>query len=249
MRRISAVLLTTMVLGAGLHAQETTVTVRVVAHDAKIIGSGVGGARVVITNAATGEVLAEGQHEGSTGSTDRIMVEPRARGTTIFDVPGAARFVARVALDTPTVVEIAAEGPLGYGFAAQRTTTTLLLIPGEDVVGDGVVLPLHGFIVELQEPEAAPAGVEVSVRARIRMMCGCPHTPGGLWDANRLRVSARVSRNGEVLREQTLTYAGEPNIFAGTISLRDIPSGATLIVLAADAERANFGKSEAVVID
>lgn len=237
-----------LLVGATLEAQQTTVTVRVVANDAKIIGSGVGGARVLITNAVTGEVLAEGRHEGSTGSTERIMVEPHARGTTIFAVLGAAQFVARVAIDTPTVVEVTAEGPLGYEYAMQRAATTLLLIPGEDVSGDGLVLRLYGFIVEIQEPETATAGAEVPVRARIRMMCGCPHTPGGLWDANRLRVTARVYHDGKLLREQTLAYAGEPNIFAGSLSLRDVPSGAKLVVLAADPERVNFGKSMEVVI-
>ena len=47
------------VVGA-LVAQETRITVRVVANDAKIIGTGVGGARVIIRNAATGEVLGVG---------------------------------------------------------------------------------------------------------------------------------------------------------------------------------------------
>ena len=58
----------------------TKVLVRVVSKDAKVIGSGVGGASVRIVNARTGETLAQGKQEGGTGDTDRIMEQPRRRG-------------------------------------------------------------------------------------------------------------------------------------------------------------------------
>jgi len=56
------------------------VIVHVTANDAKVIGSGVGGAFVRIKNLETGEVLAQGKHLGGTGETDRIMVRPHRRG-------------------------------------------------------------------------------------------------------------------------------------------------------------------------
>ncbi len=227
---------------------QTTVTVRVVAHDAKIIGSAVGGATVIIRNAVTGEVLAQGAQQGSTGDTRRIVEEPRARGATVFDTQGAAGFTATVALDTPTVVEVVAEGPRDYPQAMQRASTTLLLIPGRDVTGDGIVLELHGFIVELLEPREARAADSLPVRARIRMMCGCSFTAGGLWDAARMTVVARVYDGATLVREAPLAFTGEENVWAGTLPAAGLPTGARLVVIAEDAGRANFGRSDERVV-
>lgn len=225
-------------------AAQVTVTVRVLANDAKLIGSGVGGARVTIRDAVTGEVLARGEHTGGTGDTHRLVVEPHERGAPRFDTEGAAGFTATLPVDTPTVVEIAAEGPLGYPAAAQRAATTLLVMPGQDLIGDGVVLTLHGFIVEpLAAGPVAPDGVPV--RASVRMLCGCPFTAGGLWDAGRMTVLARVVDDGRVLAEAPLAFTGETNIWAGRVPLSGpAPAGARLVVLAADAGRANVGRSE-----
>ena len=68
----------------------TKILVRVVSKDAKVIGSGVGGALVRIKDLETGEVLAQGKHEGGTGDTDKIMVQPRKRGVPVYGTPGAA---------------------------------------------------------------------------------------------------------------------------------------------------------------
>ncbi len=222
----------------------TSIRVRVVSHDAKIIGSGVGGAQVYVRDAASGKVLAEGIQEGGTGSTQAIVVDPVARGAPIYDTPEAAVFTAEVALESPTVLEFIAEGPLGYDQAIQRATKTMLVLPGEDILGDGIVLELHGFIVELIEPSGDIAtSAELSVTAQVRMMCGCPLEPGGLWNADRVRVTARVYHDGQLERQASLTYAGRPNMFSGTLSLVDVPSGSQLVVLASDSSRANFGSS------
>jgi hypothetical protein len=227
---------------------QTTVTVRVVAHDAKLIGSGVGGASVTIRNAVTGAVLAQGVQQGGTGDTRRIMAEPRARGAIVYDAEGAAGFTATIALDTPTVVEVAAEGPLNYPQAMRRASLTTLLVPGQDVTGDGIVLELHGFIVELLEPQEARAAASLPVRARIRMVCGCPFTAGGMWDAGRMSVTARIYDGARAVREAPLAFTGEENVWAGTIPAAGLPTGARLVVIAADAGRANFGRSDVRVV-
>jgi len=229
--------------------QPTRVRIRVVSHDAKIVGSGVGGARVYVKNAATGEVLVEGIQEGGTGNTTAIVVEPVPRGKAIYDTEGAAVFTAELELTEPTVLEFVGEGPLGFKHAIQRTTKTMLVVPGQDVLGDGVVLELHGFIVEMLEStiETDISNV-VQIKARVRMMCGCPLEPGGLWDADRVRVSANVYYNGSLLKQQSLEYGGEPNIFVGTLSLGEVPKGASLLVVAADPTRANFGSSSSVTL-
>ena len=76
------------------------------------------------------------------------------------------------------------------------------------------------------------------------MLCGCPHTPGGLWDADRIRVAARIYDGDGMIQEAALRYAGEPNLFTGSLSLEGVGEGAHLVVLAHDADRANFGMSE-----
>ncbi len=221
----------------------TQVVVRVAAHDAKLIGSGVGGARVTIRDASTGEVLAEGIQEGSTGSTERIMETPRERGDTVYATPDAAAFTATLDLAAPKQVEITAEGPLGTPHAIQRATKSVLLLPGRDVVGEGVVLELHGFTVVVEAPPAdAPLSDDDSivVRAKVEMLCGCPLTPGGMWDANRVDIRARLLQDGEVVQEAPLRYGGLPSIFTVRLPPAD-PGEYELEVLAADPERGNLG--------
>lgn len=220
----------------------TTVVVRALSNDAKLIQDPVGGARVVIRHAETGEVLAEGMQTGDSGSTERIMTTPKTRGDTTYAVEGAAKFETTLLLDRPTPVTVTVEGPLDYPQAMQSASTSLLLVPGEDVTGDGIVLSLHGFIVEALAPASGPApeGETLDVRARVRMLCGCPTRPGGMWDADGYTIEAHVlDADGNVLVQSALSYAGTMSEYEGEI---EVPDGATrLRILATDADRVNFG--------
>jgi len=222
----------------------TTVRVRAVSRDAKILSSAVGGARITIRDEATGAVLAEGFQEGDSGETDAIMVQPRRRHAHVYDTPGAGLFEATLELESPTVVEITAEGPLGYPQATRKVSKTLLLVPGEDVLGDGILLEIHGFIIELQAPLPAAqlvAGGHLEIRATVRMSCGCPTEPGGLWDADGIRILARLTRDSETLAEAPLSHTGEPSTYSGELPLAT-PGPADLVVLAVDPAMANFGQ-------
>lgn len=151
----------------------TKVIVRVVSKDAKVIGSGVGGAFVRIKNLETGEVLAQGKQEGGTGETDRIMVQPRRRGEVLFGTPGTAFYQAEIPLDKPTQVEVVAEAPLAYPQASQKGSKTITLIPGKDILGEGLIIELNGLIVNILSPspkEDLKRGEAVLVRAEIRML-------------------------------------------------------------------------------
>ena len=220
----------------------TRVMVRVTSNDAKIIGSGVGGATVTIRNAETGEVLATGVQEGGTGNTGSIM-GTRERGGTVYDAAGAAGFLAELDLSGPTWVEIVGTGPLGTPDALRTTSRTTLLIPGEDVLGEGIVLELLGFTVVLTGPAAdtpLQAGTPVEVGANVTMLCGCPTSPGGTWDSDDYRIVARVIRNGEVVQEVPMAYAGTTSTYVGSIT----PSGpgpVVIEILAMDPAKGNFG--------
>jgi hypothetical protein len=222
----------------------TTVRVRAVSRDAKILSSAVGGARITIRDEATGTVLAEGFQEGGSGETDAIMLQPRRRHASVYDTPGAGLFEATLSLESPTVVEITAEGPLGYPQATRTAAKTMLLVPGENILGDGVLLEIHGFIVEIESPppDSRPAaGHRLEIRATVRMSCGCPTEPGGLWDAGGIRVLARLVRGSRILSEAELAPTGETSGYGGTLPLA-APGPVDLVVLALDPETANFGR-------
>lgn len=231
---------------AAMNAQGTTtrVLIRAAAHDAKIIGSGVGGARITVIDARTGSLLAQGVQQGGTGDTRRIMLAPRERGESVYDTEGAGGFLAELELTEPTLVKMEAEGPLGTPHATQRASKTMIVVPGVDVLGDGVILELHGFTVEFLEPTAIPkelAGEEIPLRARVTMLCGCPTEPGGMWDSSAYQIEARiVGPEGKVLEKKALAFSGETSIYEGKILVPE-GDGLTVQVLAMDPERANFG--------
>jgi hypothetical protein len=151
----------------------TKVIVRVVSKDAKVVGSGVGGAFVRIKNIETGEILAQGKQLGGTGDTERIMVQSYRRGEVLYGTPDAAFFQAEIPLAKPTQVEIYAEAPLAYPHNIQKSSKTLTLIPGKHVLGEGVIIELNGLIVNIQNPtpkESLRKGEYVAVRAEVRML-------------------------------------------------------------------------------
>ena len=127
--------------------------------------------------------------------------------------------------------------------ATQRNSKTLLLVPGQDVLGEGILLEIHGFIVKAVSPQLdakIKAESPFEVRATVTMTCGCPIEPGGLWDTNKIRVVARVIREGKFEAEIPMQYAGVQNTFAGSISV-NVPGNIELQVLAMDPGNANFG--------
>ena len=230
-------------------AKETKIMIRAVARDAKVIGQHVGGAKITVRDTATGEVLAQGMQAAGTGDTNLIMKTPHTRGMSIYNTPDSSGFLAVLHLDKPTVVEITAEGPLGNAQATQRSSTTMLLMPGEDVLGDGIVLEIHGFIVTALTPAPdakVKSGSPFEVRATVTMACGCPTEPDGLWDANKIRVVARLLRDGKVQSEIPMTYAGVQNTFHADVS-PNITGPVELQVLAIDPASANFGMTKEAV--
>lgn len=225
--------------------EPTRVDVHVVARDAKLVGSAVGGAQVTIRDAESGEVLAEGVHEGGTGDTGLIM-GARERNANVFTTPGAAAYTAELALDAPRRVTVEATGPLDFPQARTSASTTLLVMPGEDVTGDGVVLELWGYIVEILGPPAASSSENgLPVRARVRMLCSCPTQPGGLWDAPAVRAHL-TAPDGSVVAETALEYEGDDSTYGGSLALPG--TGAyELEVRAVSAETGNTGRASSAV--
>lgn len=224
-------------------AEETRVTVRVLAKGAKFVGTSMGGARVVLRDADTGQVLAEGTTAGTTGSTEKIMRGSRPTHAPIA-TEDAAAFRAALDLVAPRRVEVEAYGPLAQRQSANRVSATQWVVPGRHVTGgDAWLLVLPGFVVDVLEPAAHAthaAGEPVVLHANVTMMCGCPVEPDGLWDARRFEVRALLERDGEPPREVTLDYAGRTSRFEarlGTLA----PGVYQATVYAWDPENGNTG--------
>jgi len=226
-------------------AEQTKIIVRVKAKDAKFIGTSMGGARVVIRDSDTGAILAQGLTTGGTGNTDRIMRLPWQRRVWLSDEK-TAKFETTLDIPEPTLVTIEATGPRSQRQAAITSSTQIWLIPGKPVDGDGVILELAGFAVDLLSPQnsagfkRADGTLKLSVRANVVMMCGCPVTSGGLWNADEYDVAALVKQNGKLVQTVTLTITDTANTFAGNLTVTESGSY-EIIVYAYDAQTGNTG--------
>jgi hypothetical protein len=191
---------------------ETAVTIRVQSHDAKFIGSGVGGMNVVVEDADSGEFLAAGHISGGTGDTERLIKAPISRGAALADDQTSA-FVARLKVERPTRIRIRASGPLRPASAAQEISTTTWVVPGRPIKGDGVVLKLPGLIVTPVVP--SPANRTIPLASDVTLMCGCPINRDGLWPAADYEVRAIVEGENVPKREVAMAFTGQTNRFAG----------------------------------
>jgi len=221
-------------------AQEVEVMVRSQAGDAKFIGSSIGGAKILIKDALTNEILAEGITKGSTGNTEKIMKQAQIRGKRITD-DQTAGFNAKVQIAEPKFVTIEAHAPWNKKQARVKSSTQLWLLPGKDITGEGIILKIPGFVVDIVTPQThqSYSSSEIEIQANIVMMCGCPITQGGLWDANQYEVNAILkSENMDTKTVKIEQVEGSSN-FVGKVNLE---KGAyELIIQAFDPVTGNTG--------
>ena len=245
-RRICAAGLATLLLATGAApamAAPTEIMVRVMSKDAKFIGSSMGGVRIVLRDAETGAILASGTTTGGTGNTKRLMQEPRQRHALLSDDQSAG-FKAVLDLVKPVLVEVEATGPLAQPQSAMRVTARQWVVPGRSITGDGWMLEMPGFVVDILDPPAhislAKGTASVKLAANVTMMCGCPIEPGGLWNANDYEVTAMVSRGGKAVSETRLAYAGRISQFAVDMPVA-APGAYEVTVFAYDKRTGNTG--------
>lgn len=225
-------------------AEPTEITVRVLSQDAKFVGTSMGGARIVVRDVHTGEVLTSGVTRGGTGNTSMIMHSDGGRRARLADET-AASFSATLELDEPRLIEVEATGPAAQRQAEQRVTATQWVVPGRAPGGsEGWILELPGFAVDVLSP---PAHVRfsgdldnVEVRANVTMMCGCPIEPGGLWDADGYEVEMIVLRSGERVAGVPMSFAGQTSQFTGRVPV-DGPGVYDVTVFAYDPRTGNTG--------
>ena len=239
LRHLSTAVLLLITASSSVYAAAvpTEVTVRVRSHDAKFIGSGVGGMQLRIEDAVTGALLDSGMISGGTGDTERLMKESQTRGDTLAD-DKTAHYTSTLMLEAPTRIRIRLTGPLDVPAAIQDLSLTTWVVPGKDIRGDGLVLHLPGLIVD-----ARNLGVQdgsLPLIADVTLMCGCPITEGGLWDSADYEVQARIVGPDGTVATRDLAFGGEPNRFQGSYT-PDAAGLYTVTIWAHNAKTGNTG--------
>ncbi|WP_211214945.1 hypothetical protein [Microbulbifer variabilis] len=220
----------------------TEITVRAKAKDAKFIGSSIGGAMVIIREADTGEILAKGLTQGSTGDTGKIMKTPRERYAPIAG--GAAHFTAALDISEPVFLTVEVLAPYIKKQARVVAQTQTWLVPGKPISGEGLVVEIPGMVVDLLSPQThLYTGLDKSpfeIRANVVMMCGCSLTDGGLWDGSKIEVTALVKRDGRKFATVPLKIQDTMNTFSAPFAT-DLPGVYEILVYAYDARTGNTG--------
>ena len=76
------------------------------------------------------------------------------------------------------------------------------------------------------------------------------HTlPVGQIYPDRLGQTSTTEQRTQKVRAAQLAYAGEPNMFAGSLSLAGAPEGSRIFIVATDPARENFGRSQEILIN
>jgi hypothetical protein len=216
-----------------------------------VLGREVGGARVTITDVVNGHILATGLQQGESGDQNQIMRTPHMMEESIYSSRPSAAFTTTLELQKPTLVEISAEGPLAYPAALRRTSQTLLLIPGQDLTNDGIVLHLHGYLVQIEHPkphEALIAKDDVKLRASVRTLSGSLVRPHGDWDSRKIGIYGEVLIGNRIIERLQLFYDEGSRAFEAPFFVppsKEVPDGITLRVIATDLSTGNSGMDQA----
>lgn len=170
---------------------------------------------MILRDAESGSILAEGITAGGTGNTDLIMQSTGRSPLRATD--DAAAFHATLDLVRPTLVELEVKGALGRSGSAVKVTAQRWMMPGVPMTaGDGWSIELPGLAVT---PTASIEPEGLRITAKIEPMCGCPLTPGGLWNAADYEVEASLWLDGRQERKAGLEFATAPGGFVGTLPL------------------------------
>jgi hypothetical protein len=232
------------------HGIPTSLVVRVVGSHGMPLDDAVGGAAVTIRDVATGAVLASGKQTGPIGDLRAIMQTPRLPTEPLYSTKESASFKVDLVLSKPTLIEVIGEGPLNFPAAKRRASKTVLLYPGKNMTGDGVVLQLYGLIVQIEAPKPdRPLGIgdAVTVRATVRMMCDCIVEPYGNWDSRKMSLYGEVTVDGAVIGQVEFFHLGPKGLFQGDYTIPKWLKGKdrlTVRAVASDAEGINVGYDE-----
>lgn len=212
-------------------AAPTEIVVRVISQDAKFVGDTMGGAEVVLRDATSGKVLAQGVTRGGTGDTALIMA---AKGRSpVRSSQTAAAFRTVIDISKPVLVRVDIRGPLSFPQTMQRASSERWLIPGQSAsTGDGWVIELPGLAIRMAAttPDVFRRGQPSKLSAEVQLMCGCPITAGGMWDAAQYEVTAELRKRGAVTARLSLEFVDAPGRFAADWTPAAVGNAQLLII-------------------
>ncbi len=205
-------------------AEPTNVSVRVLGKGSTFVGSGTGGMQITLTDADSGEVLAEGPTVGTSGDGNRIMGSARHRDD-VLHTDGSAVFTAVLDIEEPTLVRLRAFGPIEREGNQIEVTSSHWVLPGKHLTaGNGWLVEVPGFLIEPIWPtdekeidENLP--LKDTFRTHITPMCGCAIKPGGHWPPERYEVTVNLLRNGKTSSSFELAYGGQPSLYSAPLTL------------------------------
>src|SRR5690606_1405903 len=152
----------------------------------------------------------------------------KVRGERITD-ENTAGFLAKLDITEPVFVTIEALAPVNKKQATVRSSTQQWIIPGKNIGGDGIILEVPGFVVDILSPqthETIKDGKQIAISANVVLMCGCPVTPGGIWNADNYEVSALISESGNeaisiplMSQEKASTFSANANLSSGNYEI------------------------------
>ena len=225
-------------------AEPTEISVYVLSKDAKFIGSSMGGMRISLRDAHTGETLATGVTSGGTGNTKLLMHKDGGRRAVMVDKK-AGGFHTTLDLEEPRLIEVEAYGPLAQLQSAHRVVSSQWVLPGKHITaGNGWILELPGFVVDILSP---PAALKMSgdtkvvkLSANVVMMCGCPTEPDGLWDSSKFEIKAAITYNGKKNGTLDMVHSGPKSHYSTSLPV-DKPGLYEITVFAYDPANGNTG--------
>lgn len=226
---------------------ETPVTIRVLSHDAKFIGTSMGGVEIMIRDISTGETLASGTTSGGTGDTDLLVLNKKSRYGEI-STPESAAFRAILSLTKPVFAEIKASFRTPYAGHPIVQSQTQWLIPGKEMTGDGIILEMPGFATRILHPlphQAITSREDAYIDFFMIMLCGCPISSGGTWDSDPMDVEALIYEGEELLRSIPLKNYKTDYFRADLTNLA--PGSYTVYVTAYDPRSNNTGVEKVTV--
>lgn len=236
------VIIALMVISLSAIAAETEIMVRAKAVDSKFIGTSVGGIRAIIEDAETGEILDEGWINGGTGDTAVLIENPLKRGEPQTD-DKTAGFLAKVDIDAPRLLRFKLIGPYGYQQAHQEASVTSWVVPGKDILGDGIIITMTGFIVDAWT--RVLEGGQVDIYTKASLLCGCPITKDGHWQADNYEAKAILMRDEKTIAEVPLEFTGPAGMFSGKTTITESGYYKAVVYLY-DAQTGNVGVDRAM---
>jgi hypothetical protein len=221
-------------------AAKTSILVRVQARGGKFLADDIGGAEVTIRDALTGEPLGgglvQGPDSGSLGgqfaanASQYAVVTPGDPPGILWLVPvdSTSGLRLELPLSRPTLLAVAARGPLGGLQSAQRVETTTWALPGQAIdQGPGFVIVLPGLVIQVLSPpthlEISDLPAQISFQVRVMMMCGCQIAAGEPWVPDDFVVTAAIGPVGQAQSAIVPLKFQEslPSLFAGTYELTE----------------------------